>query len=1604
VQTEFYSSLVIEFTAPMDPDTLEDRVVIRPRPEGELNWYISERSMRTYSLEPSTSYEVTILSGMADPYGNRINQSMAVNFITGPRSPWAFMRTPGSVSLYRSGGDHQVVVQSVNVNRLDFGLYHLAPDDFIALNSGDLWLYDYRPASSDLVRRWSETLAIEQDELGLHPITLPPEGQAQLEPGLYYLEMDSSQVRHSSRVLAAQMLLVATDNLTVKSTAGETMVWLTDLDSGAPAGQVPISVYDEGGNLLGEGTTDGDGLVQIELPLPEERYFQYFVLAQDGERFAVAYNRWGSDFYPYDYGINTNYNLIPGQTAAYIYTDRPLYRPGQEVNFKGVLRVNDDLEYSIPDQGEVDVTIYSYRDTVYEATLPISPYGSFAGSFTLDNEAALGSYTIRASYPQEEDSLGNRSFDVAEYRKPEFRVQVEAQETDVLDGAEMSFEVEAMYFSGGGLAEAPLNWELNRRPFSFTPPPEFTRYSFVDLERDRDYWYGFQPTFGEFVSEGETLTDADGRATIVIPADLTEIGTSQRFELEATVVDIAGNEVSGRADLVVHLSEFYVGVRTREYVAREGEEQFFDIVVLDRQGAPVPELPVTVELVERRWQSLQEIDAEGRRVWTSTVEELPVGSVEVVTDAAGRASASFIPPNGGVFRVKASTRDARGTEVRASSYVWVSGPDYIPWRLRNDHSFELITDSTTYRPGDNAEIIIASPFQGESYALVTVERGHVLFNDVIKLTTNSEVYNLPISSEMAPNAYISVVVVKGVDASSPMPDYRMALTEIEVDRHERELNVLVVPEETEAGPGDQVTYHVRVTDFRGEPVQAELSLALADLAALTLAEPNAPALMDYYYSSRSLSVLTSVPLTLSIEAYNIELIDQAKGGGGGGGDLGIFEVREDFPDTAYWAAQVVTDQAGEATITVTLPDSLTTWRMDTRAVTLTTLVGQSEVDILSTKPLLVRPQTPRFFVAGDEAWLSVAVHNNTGTDLQATVTLEADGVELLDNPTQQIQVDAGRQALVRWHVEVDAQAERVDLVFRATGGGFTDASRPTLATLDGGGIPVYRYEVPETVGTAGTLTDEGSRTEGVSLPRSFEAEIGEASLTVQLVPSLVAGVTEGLEYLEHFPYECTEQTISRFLPNVMTIRALKTAGLSDPELEANLNAQVSIALQRLYNQQHADGGWGWWPTDSSSALPTAYVTHGLLEAAGSGYTISETVLQDALTYLRQQLQPVWAYDATYLLNRQAYILYVMALAGDPAVSHSVDLYDVRQSLSIYARAYLAQTLHLIDPEDPRLDTLWSDFVNHAKLSATGAHWEEEYLDYWNWNTDTRSTAIVLDTLLRLDPEHALNVDAVRWLMAHRSQGHWRSTQETAWTLMALTRWMTVSGELEADYAFEVALNGASIGGGIANEDTLRQTVELQVEIEDMLREELNRLTIARNSGPGNLYYTTHLTVSLPVEEVEALDHGITISRSYFSLDDQENPITEAEQGEIILGRITILAPDDLHYVLVEDALPAGLEALDTSLKTSRQVEIPVDYDWDSYFLRGWGWWWFDHTELRDEKIVLSADYLPAGVYEYTYLARASTPGIFNVIPPTAMEFYFPEVNGRGAGSLFEVTP
>ncbi len=370
------------------------------------------------------------------------------------------------------------------------------------------------------------------------------------------------------------------------------------------------------------------------------------------------------------------------------------------------------------------------------------------------------------------------------------------------------------------------------------------------------------------------------------------------------------------------------------------------------------------------------------------------------------------------------------------------------------------------------------------------------------------------------------------------------------------------------------------------------------------------------------------------------------------------------------------------------------------------------------------------------------------------------------------------------------------------------------------------------------------------------------------------------------------------------------------------------------------------------------------------------------------------------------MLYGLARADAGDYSRSASLFTVKDKLPLYARALLALDFHVLGADANYVDPIISDLVSKAILTPTGVHWEENYDDFLNWNTDTRTTAIVLQALVETQPTNQLIPNVVRWLMSARKADAWETTQETAWSVMALTDWMQYTGELKANYAYGVRLNDKALASDQkVTRDNLKDTLNLYVPVKDLLSDQINKLDFERTGGEGTMYYTANLTTFVPIEQIRSVTHGVSLTRSYSLVNDKDHkPITEVHVGDTVRVTLTIIAPNDLHYIVINDPIPAGSEAIDPKLPTSPNIGEMPSLKLDDPLSQGWGWWWFSKTELRDDRVVLYASYLPRGTYQYTYTVYAGLAGEYRVIPSTGQEFYNPVVYGRGDGTLFTILP
>ncbi|MGE5464104.1 MAG: Ig-like domain-containing protein, partial [Syntrophothermus sp.] len=969
-------SYVVNFTfsSPLPTGDYDEFVKVTPE-LGNFSTVLSEDGL-TLSVygtyEPETNYSIEIAAQLRDTWKQSLGDPFVFNFRTAPAPAMLNVNVYNSSTAFVRPDDPHLYGKAVNIQSADVTVAPLTLQEYLQLQKSYENLQAYNPSNPTV---YPHTFTLPASKVQDVKLRLSQQGTPLL-PNLYYVSVASPQIE--SPVRNIYFAVSSQVNLTFKLGATEALVWAVDLGSQTPVARAPVTIYDSDGNQMASGTTDKDGLWKGTV-VPQEGPV-YAVLGTPGsDNFALATSGWNLGITAWDFGYS--FDKKPPHTDIYMYTDRPMYRPGQTVYFRGVARQAFNGRYELPPINEVPLTLRDVNGTqLLSLNAPLSPYGTFNGEYQLSEDAVPGYYTF------ENPDLGLWfSFQVAEYRKPEINLKVDFSADQIKLGDSASAAVSARYFFDAPVNDMEVKWSLYARPDTFSIPnydAGMLDTSWLNAFRVPDLGSEF---FGSPIEEGTGRTDRDGLLSIEMP-DIPAEQYGQILTLEVTAQDESGLPVSARAQMRVHPADFYIGIRPDQWIGRADSPVGFEIYTVDWAQNTSGDKTLNAEFKQVRWE--KQSDSTGYPTYTPVYE--PVSSSNLTTGPDGKARLSFVPPRAGTYMLEVS-----GEGARTQSMIWVNGAGAAAWPDLPNQRVELSADRESYKAGDTAKVFIPNPFPVTSQALVTVERGVISKAEVISITGSGREYSIPLTEADAPNVYVSVILLGEGN------DFRGGLINLPVAPDDKKLNVTVTSSPAEAGPRQDVTFDVQVNDNQGQPVEGEFSLAVVDQASLALADPNSKDILSAYYSNQPVGVETG----LSIAIYTGRDVLMPGGlGGGGGGEVPF--IREKFPDTAYWNPSLVTNPDGHGQVTMTLPDSLTTWQVDVRGLTVDTRVGETNTQIVATQPLLVRPVTPRFLVNGDHVEMAAIVNNNTADPLKVDVSLQSEGF-VLDNPdeaTQQVEV------------------------------------------------------------------------------------------------------------------------------------------------------------------------------------------------------------------------------------------------------------------------------------------------------------------------------------------------------------------------------------------------------------------------------------------------------------------------------------------------------------------------------------------------------------------------------------------------------------------------
>ncbi len=1442
-----------------------------------------------------------------------------------------------------------------------------------------------------IVGSWRQVLTPLETEYDSRMINL-----GKREPGVYLVEAVNGDLRAYTIAVVTDLTMINKTATTTGTTGdGEMLIYAVDRRSGEPRADVQVEVV-KGQKTFAAGATDRNGMLRVaiakEQPKPqqtqqdreaaqldpaaplEETESSYLVLAKRRDEFAV------SDLQPYYFGEGAGSG---NRIASYIYTDRPVYRPNQRVYFKGIVRHLGESGYEIPAVRAVNVSITDQTGSeIFNQGLSLSARGTFSGEVDLAAGAPLGFYELKAAVGEAQTS---GSFEVAEYKKPEFKVKVTTPKNFVSVGEKTKFTVEARYFFGAPVANGDVEYYVYRsRYHHWWWRAEYDGGSSEegDAESDEEGYYGYG---NDMVKKGEGRLDANGR--LEISFDVPPMDEKQPYDftyrLEAKVTDSARREMEGRAGFVGTRGRTVVFAQPERYVYFQNDSARIKVKTADYEGRPVASR-VTLKFVEVKYEKFEE--REGDQTW---VKYKPVkrdlSQADVTTNAQGEAAYDYRIPIIGSIQIETSVYENGKRIPSDAEYIYATDRNnsWADGAYRDYGSIKLIPDKKSYRAGETAHVLAMLPTD-RAYLLVTTEMSKVLDARRIDAEGRAVMIDLEIKESFSPNIYLSVAYVK----DNEMYEHSRS---IPVPARNKYLQLEVIPDKQEYKPRDPASYTIVARNPDGAPASGvEVSLGVVDEAIYSIRPDAAGDIRRAFYGTRYSSVSTHYSSAYSFTGYSgskkMELAQNKRSY-----QLADFKseqyagakIRKEFRDTAFWQPNVVTGADGKATVKFNLPDNLTTWRATARAVSADLRVGSQVSRVLSRKDLILRLETPRFMTEGDTVTVSGIVHNYLDSEKVTQIELKVTGANLLDTAQQTVTVAKQGEHRIDWRIAA-SQLGNVTLL----------ATAKTNVESDGIElpVPVVPQGLKQTKGNAAAMGEDfAERTFILDLPGNANTQA--RTLRIEAAPSIAGAMFGALDYLTSYPYGCTEQTMSSFLPNVIVAQALKEVKSASVKAPGDLNQKVQRGLERLYNLQHGDGGWGWWVADKTDPFMTAYVVDGLAMARRAGYGVNSYAFDRGRDRVKQLL------DSGKLENgkpidpeSRAYLIYAMNVSGDADARYVNDLFAKRVDLQPYGRALLALTLKHRGDEN-RAKQVAGEIERNARVTDFDAHWESRrrpMLDFTETN-DLEATALSLKALARTSPQSALLPKAARWLVANRRHGYyWDSTKHTAFAIFALTDYLKVSRELSADYSVEVYLNGEPVLSKRVTAAEAAGGQAMVIERKGGAINSANQIRVVKR-GSGVLYASATLDYFTREESFASQSSNeLKLERDYLRLrvvEEGGKPVWKLEtlsgelrSGDLIVAKLRVQGAR-AQYLMIEDPIPAGCEQLE------RVSGINLDYSdnrWSD---------WYNNREFRDQRTVIFADYFD-GDATFQYALRVQIPGEFKVAPARAELMYQPTVQAN----------
>jgi len=1531
--------LQIRANAALDPDKAAPYISISP----EMDYTIERQYNALYiygPFIPGSAYTVTIEKGMPALDGSLLADGFSTRVVI-PDVPPTVKFVSDGIYLPREGAK-LLEMETINIDKLSVEIDRIFANNLVyAMSARGQNIRSPYPQDLSALGKKFFTRDVDLESAPNMPLktTIDVGGIiGDSARGIYRIAARNREGRWS---FDTRLVMLTDIGIVARLSDNYLMVWVNSLSETTPVKNAEVRLFSRNNQELLSGKTDSRGVAVFNNVENLLTGFQPLVITAEHDGDLSYLNLTESRLPTGDFDVKGRPYKETGYDA-FVYLDRGVYRPGDTAHIVSVVRNADgspppDFPYFLIVNDPTGREFMSYRVSTK------SEEAMNAVDVAIPDYAPTGKYSLVARIGEDYE-IGRAIFQVEEFMPDRIKVSIVTNKKNYTPGEMVQADVTGTFLFGPPAANNKVSGHVTIEPYDFTSD-RWSEYSFSDNER----------SFSRVETDlPDTMLDEQGKFsyTYTIPETFTPPSALKGL-IAAGVSEAGGRAVYNYEEIIIHPYPRYVGVRLdfAGYV-KPGDSCTMSLIAVDHDGQPVAADGAEVTLYRVIYNSILQRDDRGLYRYKSEKTLRKADSVVVDIPPTG-ASVSFVPREYGQYLVM--VHDPNGNHSASRSF-YSSGWGYAPWSMEHPDRIEIDFDRDVYAPGENAQIQIRAPFGGA--LLLTVEKDQVYEFIRVDMEDNTADLTLPIKKDYFPNAYVTATIIKkagDVKTAGPARAFGMAPLMLSKDTHRLPITI-TAPDVIK--PRSNVTVNVSV----GRRGVSHLTLAAVDAGILQLTDYQTPDVLDFYYGKKQ-------PRLAPYDIYSfiypeIERASSHLSPGGGRDMFAASRKRHISPvtvrrvkSTALWSGIVTTDADGNASVDFSVPEFNGKLVLTAVAVQ-NDLFGSASDDMIVRDNIIIQESFPRFVTPNDAVDGLVTIYNNTGATADITVSLDSKGSLDMISPAQAT-------------VTVANNAQK-QVIFTFRAGLKPGKLSFTVTATDGREQAEINFDLPNRPGQP--LTSKygfGSLTEDDSA--SFDLPDGWIEGTTQTVleTSSLAAVTysKNINYLVRYPYGCLEQTTSGLFP-LLYFNDL--ARFVEPEVFGTQGPEYFIreGIIKLTGMSEPDGWFHYWPnTNYINSWTSIYASHFLLEAKQAGYYVDPDLYKRIVSSLKDIARGKKHGSQVVGHPEQIYAAYALSRAGIVENRIVNELRDIpTEGLPPYSQFMVAAVLYASGDQAGAVALLPDPIIPAVFEPETGGR----------LSSGVRSNAILLSVLTDIQPDHPGAAVLVKSLMDNARAGHWYTTQETAWALMALGKYL--AGQERPDFTGTMTVIG----------DT---TYAIDTSGFKVIRDDLSSGRVQLDiTGKGRCYYFWQISGVPVAHGPEEYTHGISIMREYMDADGNPLDLNNVPLGTQIICHIRAQAvSDNLENVAISDLLPAGLEIENPRLKTTPRLSwIPQNSGQITY------------QDIRDDRLLLFTDLRAGKPVDYYYSLRAISSGIF-IVPPIAADcMYNPPIAGASSSGMITI--